>query len=90
LAVRCPIPAFAPLELAKITGRVIDMIRTQVNLDKNKHDHAKRHPATLGISVAEFIRRWEEVHWMKYAGFVTTGDPASSQSIDELVYGTKD
>ena len=27
---------------------------------------------------------------MKYAGFVETGDPHSSQSIDELVYGTKD
>jgi len=27
---------------------------------------------------------------MKYAGFVETGDPHSSQSIDELVYGAKD
>jgi hypothetical protein len=68
---------------------VIDMIRTHINLDKNKHDRAKRRPAALGISVAEFIRRWEEARWMNYAGFVTTGDPASSQSIDELVYGAK-
>ena len=28
--------------------------------------------------------------WMKYAGFVATGDPLSSQSIDEIVYGTED
>jgi hypothetical protein len=25
---------------------------------------------------------------MKYSGFVSTGDPRSSQSIDEIVYGT--
>ena len=54
--------------------------------------------AALGISLAEFIRRAVrevlpvrgEGALMKYAGFVTTGDPHSSQSIDELVYGTKD
>ncbi|MGA2118691.1 MAG: hypothetical protein ABSH56_28540 [Bryobacteraceae bacterium] len=28
--------------------------------------------------------------WMKYAGFVATGDPRSSQSIDNLIYGSKD
>jgi len=28
--------------------------------------------------------------WMKYAGFVASGDPNSSQSIDDLVYGSKD
>jgi len=27
---------------------------------------------------------------MKYAGFVATGDPRSRQSVDEIVYGTKD
>jgi len=26
---------------------------------------------------------------MKFAGFVETGDPRSSQSIDEIVYGQK-
>ena len=52
----------------------------------------------LGISVAEFIRRAVRqtlpapgtAPWMKYAGFVSTGDPNSSQSIDEIVYGSKD
>jgi hypothetical protein len=28
--------------------------------------------------------------WMRYAGMIETGDPASSRSIDELVYGRKD
>ena len=74
------------------------MIRTQVSLDKNEYDLAKMQAAALGISLAEFIRRAvrellpvkEEGAWMKYAGFVTSGDPHASQSIDELVYGTKD
>jgi hypothetical protein len=52
----------------------------------------------LGISVAEFVRRAVrealpprgEGPWMKFAGFVETGDPRSSQSIDEIVYGQKD
>ena len=33
------------------------MIRTQISLDKNEYDLAKAQAATLGISVAEFIRR---------------------------------
>ena len=74
------------------------MIRTQISLDKKEYDLAKKQAAALGISVAEFIRRAVREHlpvqgeapWMKYAGFVETGDRRSSQSIDEIVYGTKD
>jgi hypothetical protein len=74
------------------------MIRTQISLDKNEYDLAKIEAAALGISVAEFIRRAVRERlpvrgqgaWMKYAGFVATGDPHSSQSIDDLIYGTKD
>jgi hypothetical protein len=74
------------------------MIRTQISLDKRDYDLAKAHAAAIGISVAELIRRAiretlpvaGKAPWMKYAGFVTTGDPRSSQSVDELVYGTKD
>jgi hypothetical protein len=52
----------------------------------------------MGISVAEFVRRAirdqlplpTNAPWMRYAGFVETGDPRSSESIDEIVYGTKD
>jgi hypothetical protein len=28
--------------------------------------------------------------WMRYAGLVESGDPNSSQSVDEVVYGSKD
>jgi hypothetical protein len=28
--------------------------------------------------------------WMLYAGLVESGDPSSSQSIDEIVYGSED
>ena len=74
------------------------MIRTQVGLDKKECDLAKVEAAALGISLAEFIRRAvrerltisEEEPWMKYAGSIETGDPNSSQSIDEIVYGSKD
>jgi hypothetical protein len=74
------------------------MIRTQVSLDTNEYDSAKRQAAALGISLAEFIRRAVREQlpvrgdgpWMKYAGFVESGDRRSSQSIDEIVYGRKD
>jgi hypothetical protein len=74
------------------------MIRTQISLDKDEYDLAKRQAAALGISIAEFIRRAVrerlpvrgEGAWMKYAGFVESGDRHSSQTIDDLVYGTKD
>jgi hypothetical protein len=74
------------------------MIRTQISLDKNEYAQAKAQAAALGISLAELIRRAVremlpvrgDGAWMQYAGFVATGDPNSSQSVDELVYGTKD
>jgi hypothetical protein len=28
--------------------------------------------------------------WMRYAGFVESGDPNSSQSIDEIIYSSED
>jgi hypothetical protein len=73
------------------------MIRTQISFNKKEYDSAKQQAAALGISLAEFIRRAVSeklpVHdggpWMKYAGFVESGDRRSSQSIDELVYGNK-
>jgi Ribbon-helix-helix protein, copG family len=74
------------------------MIRTQVSLDKHEYDLMKREARSLGISIAELVRRAVrdalppagQGPWMKYAGLVATGDPASSQSIDEIVYGQKD
>lgn len=74
------------------------MIRTQISLDKQDYNLAKKEAKELGISVAEFVRRAVrdalpvrgEGPWMKFAGFVETGDPDSSRSVDELVYGQKD
>ncbi len=74
------------------------MIRTQVSLDEHEYELAKREAASLGISVAEFVRRAvremlptpETGPWMRFAGLVESGDSRSSQSIDEIVYGAKD
>ena len=74
------------------------MTRTQISLDEHEYALAKAEAKALGISVAEFVRRavrealpaQGEGPWMKFAGFVETGDPRSSQSVDEIVYGQKD
>jgi hypothetical protein len=74
------------------------MIRTQISLDKQEYTLAKKEARALGISVAEFVRRairemlpvQGDGPWMRYAGFVESGDRRSSQSIDDIVYGTKD
>jgi Ribbon-helix-helix protein, copG family len=75
-----------------------NMIRTQISLDKRDYALAKKEAAALGISVAELMRRalraalptTEESRWMRYAGFVETGNSRSSRYIDEIVYGSKD
>jgi len=74
------------------------MIRTQISLTKDEYAAAKREAARLGISLAELLRRSlrtvlpvnDSKPWMRYAGMVETGDPASSQHIDDVVYGRKD
>ena len=74
------------------------MIRTQVSLDKNEYILAKKEAKALGISIAEFVRRAirdklpvdRNRPWMRYAGMVESGNPRSSQMIDEVVYGDKD
>jgi len=85
-------------------GRVIiiffgdNMIRTQISLDEREYALAKKQAAKLGISVAELLRRAlrevlppeGDAPWMRYAGFVESGNPRSSQTIDEIVYGRKE
>jgi len=74
------------------------MIRTQISLDKREYSLVKMEAKSLGIPVAEFVRRalqqalrpHGEGKWMRFAGFVETGNPRSSRSIDEIVYGQKD
>jgi hypothetical protein len=75
-----------------------NMIRTQISLDKLEYTLAKKEAAALGISVAEFVRRsiraalpiQEDAPWMKYAGMVSSGNPLSSQTVDDVVYGSND
>jgi len=75
-----------------------NLIRTQVSLDQQDYALAKKEAEKLGISVAEFVRRAirhvlppsGKAAWMRYSGLVESGNPLSSQSIDEIVYGFKD
>jgi len=75
-----------------------NMIRTQITLDEHEYTLAKEEAKSLGVSVAEFVRRairdalpaQGAGPWMRFAGFVETGDSQSSQSIDQIVYGQKD
>jgi hypothetical protein len=74
------------------------MIRTQISLTEKEYVAAKREAERLGISLAELLRRSlravipadEARPWMRYAGIVESGDPRSSQNIDDVVYGRKD
>jgi Ribbon-helix-helix protein, copG family len=75
-----------------------NMIRTQVSLPADEYELVKQQSRSLGISIAEVIRRavrdalphGDGGAWMRFAGFVESGNPKSSQSIDEVVYGEKD
>jgi hypothetical protein len=74
------------------------MIRTQVSLSEAEYSAAKREARRLGISLAELLRRSlrgvlpvdESKPWMRFAGMVESGDPHSSQHVDDIVYGRKD
>jgi hypothetical protein len=75
------------------------MIRTQISLDEREYELAKKSAKAQGISFAEYVRRairealssnGNSAPWMKYAGMVDSGDADSSQSIDEVIYGSKE
>ena len=74
------------------------MIRTQISLEEKEYLLAKKSAKERGISVAEFVRRAirqtlssneDSSPWMRYAGMVESGDPKSSQSIDDVIYANK-
>jgi hypothetical protein len=79
-------------------ARFDNMIRTQVSLDEREYELVKTQARTLGISIAELVRRAirdtlppaGNAPWMRFAGSVESGNPDSSRSIDEIVYGAKD
>ena len=74
------------------------MIRTQISLEKDEYEAAKREARRLGISLAELVRRSlrdvlppdDGPPWMRFAGMIETGDEESSRRIDDVVYGGKD
>ncbi len=74
------------------------MIRTQISLSEQEYDAAKDEAGRLGISLAELLRRsLREVvpadlskPWMRFAGMIESGDPHASETIDEIVYASKD
>lgn len=74
------------------------MERTQISLSTAELRAARNEAKRLGISLAELLRRSlrellpadDDKPWMRYAGFVESGDPAASRRIDDLIYGHKD
>jgi hypothetical protein len=73
-----------------------NMIRTQVSLEEKEYNLAKKSAKAQGISLAEYVRRAirlslsdSDKPWMKYAGMVKSGDPNSSENIDDVIYGPK-
>jgi hypothetical protein len=74
------------------------MIRTQISLDEHEYARVKAQAKVLGISVGEFVRRAVRESlpsqcsgpWMKFTGFVETGNTRSSQTVDDVVYGQSD
>lgn len=73
------------------------MIRTQISLDESAYREAKTEAKRQGVSLAEFLRRAVAAAlasrrtasrpWMRHAGTLSSGDPNSSRSVDEVVYG---
>jgi ribbon-helix-helix CopG family protein len=73
------------------------LIRVQISFEEKEYALVTREAKTLGISMAELVRRAVRqtlpargtAPWMRYIGFVESGDPDSSRKIDELVYRSK-
>lgn len=72
------------------------MVRTQISVEPETYEQAKQEAKRRGISFAELVRRSlaqtlpprdEDQPWMRFAGAVESGDPSSSTTVDEVVYG---
>lgn len=74
------------------------MKRTQISLSVEEYRLAKQEAKRRGISLAELFRQGMRSvlpidtgkPWMKYSGFIESGDAEASTSIDEIVYGRKE
>ena len=86
-----------PLACDNSSKYIVIMVRTQISLTEDEYVATKREAKRLGISLAELLRRSlrgmvtvdESRPWMRYAGMVQSGDPRSSEHIDDVVYGQK-
>jgi hypothetical protein len=71
------------------------MIRTQISFEESEYPLAKKEAKSRGISLSELVRRSlrrslpmpGKAPWLRYAGFIESGDPKASQKVDEMVYG---
>lgn len=72
------------------------MIRTQISLEPEMYEEAKREAARRGISFAELVRRVlakalpgrsSTRPWMRLAGIVEEAGPDASRTVDAVVYG---
>lgn len=67
-------------------------------LSEAEYEAAGLEAERLGITLDELLRRSlrrvlpvdEGKPWMRLAGMVQSGDPESSQRIDEVIYGHKE
>lgn len=74
------------------------MIRTQISLFPDEYALAKKEARRRGLSIAALLREGlrsvlprptGKRPWMRYSGDIVSGDPRSSERIDEVVYGEK-
>ena len=72
------------------------MTRTQISLEPRLYRAARAEARRRGISFAELCRRAlakelpvkkAENPWMKWSGILDSGDPNSSRTVNEVVYG---
>jgi hypothetical protein len=72
------------------------MIRTQISLERDMYDEAKKEAERRGVSFAELVRRAlarvlredsSDKPWMRLAGAIEDAGPDGSRMIDAVVYG---
>jgi hypothetical protein len=77
---------------------IMKLKRTQISLSENEYKLARQEASRRGISLAELFRQGmrsvlpveTDKPWMKYSGFISSGDPQASEKVDEVVYGGKE
>ncbi len=72
------------------------MIRTQISLERDMYEEAKKEAERQGVSFAELVRRAlarvlrggsSDEPWMRLAGIIKDPSPEASQTVDAVVYG---